>query len=139
LWEVATGKCLASLDVDIGRPVNKVVFGVDGTSVALESNYSPEVVRYRIYPAHSSSNEDDEDEHPSLPFEFVPLHETQPSVSSRFYCYRQGDEWIIDEQERQVLWVPPDLRRISDSCGKQAVFGSQSGRVAMVDISDVRY
>jgi WD40 repeat protein len=141
LWEVATGKCLASLDV--GRPVNlkKVVFGVDGTSVILEDYGSLEVVRYEISPIHSSSSSNhDKDEHSSLPLEFIPLHDTRPSaISSDFHCYRQGNEWIIDEQDRRVFWVPPDLRYTSDSCGTKVVLGSQSGRVAMVDISDVRY
>ena len=130
LWDVATGTCLASLDV--GRSFRKVVFGVDGTSVILESRYS--VVRYGISPTHSCSSNHDKDDHPSLPLKFVPLRDTRPSVSSHFYCYRQGSEWIIDEQERRVLWVPPDLRYKSDSCGKKVALGSRSGRVVMVDI-----
>jgi len=133
MWEVATGKCLASLDVD--GFFKKVVFSVDGTSVILESYNSLKVARYGISPAHSSSK----DEYSSLPMEFVPLHDTQSSVSSHFYCYREGSEWIIDERERWILWVPPDLRYKSDSCGTMVVLASESGRLVIVDISDVQY
>jgi len=132
LWEVATGTCLASLD--IGRSFKNVVFGVDGTSVILGNDDSPEVAKYGIFPTHSSSN----DERSSFPMEFVLLHDVQPSVSSHFFCHREGDEWIIDEQDKRVLWVPPDLRHRSDSWGKKVALGSPSGRVAMVDISDVQ-
>jgi len=136
LWEVATGKCLASLDV--GRYFNEVVFSVDGTSVILETPSS--VVRYGISPTHSSSSSNHgKDGHSSLPLKFVPLRNTQPSVSSNFHCYRQRSEWILDEQDRRVLWVPPDLRGKCDSCGKKVVLGSPSGRVVIVDISDVQY
>jgi WD40 repeat protein len=133
LWEVATGKCLASLDV--GGSFNKIVFGVDGTSVILESSGSLEVVRYGISPTHSSSSNHDKDKHSSLPLEFIPLHDTQSPVSSHF----SGWDWIRDEQERLVLWVPPDLKYTSDFCGKKVALGSRSGRVVMVDISDVQY
>jgi len=132
LWEVSTGKQLASFKVD--SPFDKVAFGFDGTSVSLESDDS--VMRYRISPTQSSSD-NDKDEHSSLPMQFVPLYDAEPSVSSHL-CYHQGSEWIIDERKRRVLWVPPDLRNRSDSCEKQAVFVSQSGKLIIVDISDVQ-
>jgi WD40 repeat protein len=139
LWEVATGKPLAYLYVC--GCFEKVEFGVDGTSVILEKNNdSLEVVRYGISPTHSSSN-DDKDKHSSPQLQFVPLHDTQQSqpVSSHLHCYRLESEWIIDEQKRRVLWVPPDLRYISNSCGKKIALGSSSGRVAMIEVLDVRY
>jgi hypothetical protein len=106
----------------------------------LGNNDSLEVVRYGISLAHSSSH-DDKDKDSLLPLQFVSLRDTQQShpVSSHLHCYRQGDEWIIDEQKRRVLWVPLDLRCSSDSCGKKIALGSSSGRVAIIDILDVQY
>jgi hypothetical protein len=115
-----------------------VVFGVDGTTVRLESNYSESVMEYRISPIQSSSDNDHIDGHSSLPMQFVPIQDPQPSVSSSHLCYKKGSEWIIDEQKRRVLWVPPDLRNRSDSREKKAVLGSESERLVFVDISDVQ-
>jgi hypothetical protein len=135
LWEVATGNELAYVEVD--DIFDKVAFGVDGTSVRLENDDSESVMRYRISPIQSSSDNDRIDGYSLLPMQFVPLQDPQPSVSSHF-CYKKGSEWIIDEQKRWVLWVPPDLRSKSDSCEKKAVLEFASGRLVFVDISDVQ-
>jgi WD40 repeat protein len=134
LWEVATGKQLASVKVD--RIFGEVAFGVDGTSVSLNSNYFKSVMRYRISPIQPSSG-NDIDGHSSLLMQFVPFHDAQPSVSSHL-CYRQGSEWIIDERKRRVLWIPPDLRDGSYSREKKAVLGTYIRRLVFVDISDVQ-
>jgi hypothetical protein len=95
-------------------------------------------MRYRTSPVETSSN-DDKDEHSSFPMEFLPLHDTEQSVSSHLSCYRQESGWILDEQERQVLWVPLDLLDTSDAYGKKVVLGSKTGRVAILDFSDAKY
>jgi hypothetical protein len=125
--------------------LQKVAFGVDGSSITVEKD--EETRGYRISPIQSSSNNDTY-KHPLLSMEFIPLQSTQQSVSSHrqsvsshLRYYRKGDEWILDEQERQVLWVPPDLRDAptSHSCGKVAVLGHQSGRVIIANLSDVQH
>jgi WD40 repeat protein len=133
LWEVATEKHLASMELD--GYVEKVTFGVDGTSVVLDKISS--TMRYEISSIQSSSN-DDKDGHSSPPMQFVRMDDKQQFVSSHLPCYRQESGWILDEQERRVLWVPPDLRNGSDAYGKKIVLGSDSGRVAILDFSDVR-
>jgi hypothetical protein len=123
----------------------KVVFGVDGSSIILEKGDL--MMRYRISPTQSSSN-DHKSDHSSLPMEFVPLHDTQQSVSSdrqsvssHPHRYRLGNEWILDEQKRRAFWVPPDLRdpRTFHSYGKVVVLGYQSGRVVIANFSNVQY
>jgi WD40 repeat protein len=131
LWEIATGKCLASMELD--RYFDKVAFGVDGTSIILENN--DQTMRCSISPSQSTS--DHMDYHSSLPMKFIPLHDPQQSVPTHLHHYRRRREWILDEQKRRVLWVPPDLRHAGDSYEKKVVLGSHSGRVPIVDISDV--
>jgi len=128
LWEIATGTCLASVEID--RSFDKVVFGSDGTGVILES--SNNTMRWSISPNQSPA-----DDHSSLPVKFVPLHDTRQSVPTRLH-YWQRREWIVDEQERRVLWVPPEMRYTGDSYGKMVVLGSDSGRVPIVDFSGVQ-
>jgi WD40 repeat protein len=134
LWEIATGKCLTSMELD--RCFDKVTFGVDGTSVILEDN--GETMRWSISP-NRSTPDGDKDGHWSLPITFVPLHDTRQSAPPCLHHYQPLNEWILDEQERRVLWVPPDLRNTSDSYGKKVVLGSVSGRVPIVDVSDVQF
>jgi WD40 repeat protein len=133
LWEIATGKCFASMEVD---EFDKVAFGGDGTSVILENSSETESERWSISP-NQSTTDDDKDDHLSLPMKFVPLHDAQQSIPTRFYHYRRGRGWIVDEQERQVLWVPPDMENTGDSCGNRVVLGSPSGRVPIVDLAEV--
>jgi hypothetical protein len=89
LWEIVTGKRLASVEVD--KSFQKVAFGVDGTYVILESKDLAMI--HRISPNQSTSN-NDENGHLSLSMEFIPVHDTQQSVSPRHYHYLPGNEWI---------------------------------------------
>jgi hypothetical protein len=134
LWDIATRKCLISVEVDAS--FRKASFSVDGTSVILESKDSK--TGWRLSP-NRSAIEDHKNNHPSHLMEFFPIPDAQQSVSPRLYHYHQENEWIVDEKERRVLWVPPDLRHESDSYGNMVALGSQSGRVPILDFSDVRY
>jgi hypothetical protein len=135
LFEVATGKCLAARKVD--GSIQKIIFGVDGTSVILESKDS--VVSLGIS-SMQSTTDDNNNNRSSLPMEFVPSHNTRQPAPPHLYHYRQGSEWILDEDMRRVLWVPLDLRdKCNDFHGKKVTFGSQSGKVVIFDFSDVKY
>jgi hypothetical protein len=133
LWEIATGKCLASMELD--KLFNKVAFGGDGISVIVEN--SSETERWSISP-NQSTDDDDKDDHSSFPMKFVPSHDSHEPVPTRFHHYRWWREWILDEQGRRILWVPPDMRSTGDSYGKKVVLGAASGLVPIVDISDVQ-
>jgi len=142
LWEVATGDCLASTQVD--NHFDTVAFAVGGDSVILTSRATQAQKRWMIspntrdLPSSNSSNGD----HSLLPMSFFPLHDTQQPTSldvpSHQVYFKQYDEWILNKQKRRVCWVMPDLRGYTyDIYGEKVVMGSSNGRVTIVDISDV--
>jgi hypothetical protein len=127
LWEIATGKCLSSMKPD--RYFDEVRIGGDGISIIIEDKGKTE--RWSISP-NQSTDDDDKDDQSSFPMKFVPLHDAHQPVPTRFHHYRPWIEWIVDERERRVLWVPPDMRFAGDSYGKKVVFGALSGLVPIV-------
>jgi WD40 repeat protein len=140
LWEVETGQLLAETEAHgyLHRP--DIAFGVDATSVVLQTFRT--VMRWQISPAPSSDYQDDNrNNHSSLPLIFIPIHDehqsTSPSVAPCQYDYDEGEGWISDEQGRQVLWIPPDRRGKVDRYGEKFVLGSPSGKVTFVDLSDL--
>jgi hypothetical protein len=72
--------------------------------------------------------------------EASPLKDTwQTVVGSELPCRQSGDKaWILDEHDRQILWVPPANRggpaRWYEDC---LVIGGAGGRLTLVDFSDV--
>jgi len=83
LWEIATGKCLASMELD--NSFDKVAFGGDGISVIVEN--SSETKRWSISP-NQSTDDDDKDDLSSFPMKFVPSHDAHQPVPTRFHHYR---------------------------------------------------
>jgi hypothetical protein len=73
---------------------------------------------------------------------FVPIPDNEqsapPDAAPHQYHYEKGSEWILDEQNRRVLWIPPDQRGdgASDFNGKKVVLGSLRGKVTIMDFSD---
>jgi hypothetical protein len=145
LWEVKTGSLLARVEVD--RKFDNVAFGVDGTSVhSRQSLHS--VKRWRISPAPSSDLNlpirINRNNYSSLPMVFVPVHNDQKcstptAIVPHQYRYEKENGWILDGQDRRILWIPPDLRgNMSDRYGKKIVIGSSRGMVTVVDFSDHR-
>jgi dipeptidyl aminopeptidase/acylaminoacyl peptidase len=147
LWEVETGSPLANSEADWEEfdDEEDVAFGVDGTSVILQSRHS--VKRWRISPApydHNLTFEINWKINPwSLPLSFVPMlddqqHSTPPAIVPHQYRYKDEDAgWILDGQDRRVLWIPPNLKGgISDCYGKKIVIGSPGGKMILVDFSD---
>jgi hypothetical protein len=70
----------------------------------------------------------------------LPLKNTdQPLANSELPCRwsRDGD-WILDEHDRQILWVPPANRGYAARWyGHDLVIGGQTGRLGLVDFSNV--
>jgi len=145
LWKVETGSLLAEVEGD-GKfnDYNDVAFGVDGTSIILQNRHS--VKRWRISPAPSSDHNlpigIDRNNHSSLPMVFVPMlddqqHSTPPAIVPHQYRYEKENGWILDGQDRRVLWIPPSLKGDASDCyGKKTVIGSFTGMVTVVDFSD---
>jgi WD40 repeat protein len=53
-------------------------------------------------------------------------------------CYSHYGDWILDEHDRQILWVPP-TNRVGEArwYGHHLVIGGQTGRLTLVDFSNV--
>jgi hypothetical protein len=140
------GKSLAEMRV--ADEFISFVFDLDGTILHVQKDHRS-LGRWRISPApspdHESSIDDNKNDHSSLPMVFVPIHdETQqqstpsisPAIAQPQYKFSWGGGWIKDKQERQVLWIPPDLRGPSDCYDKKVVIGSDTGNVTIVHFSD---
>jgi WD40 repeat protein len=135
LWKVATGDCLALMQVD--SKVENISLDVDGNDLVLIINNTE---RWRLSsaptPSPESSVSDDTDANissGSLPMVFVPIHHaTQPSMSPCLPPYRHDPKtsWILDQQERRMLWVVPDWQ--SHFHGTKVVLTSPTGRVIMI-------
>jgi hypothetical protein len=159
LLDVETGACLASMPVDDYLHESDITFGVDGTSISLSGNLG-NLKAWRIVPILSnagtyidneSSNKssdyefsDDDSCTDDLPMVFIPvdvalLRPILPSFKQGFY--EPEEEWIVDQQNRRVCWVPPDARTIesSDCHGEKVVLGTENGGITIVDLSGVRY
>jgi WD40 repeat protein len=143
LWDVATGGCLASTEmedfsVDLGRDLT---FDLDADEILEGVDW---LQRWTLPSApnfHDDSSINDEDPS-SLPMIFVPTIQntapfTFPSESQHYCRHEKWSSWVLDRHQRRILWVPPGLCLKSDSCGRRVVFGSESsyGRVTIVDFS----
>jgi WD40 repeat protein len=145
LWEAKTGSLLAKVEVDKEfDDEDDVAFGVDGSSVILQSRHS--VKRWQISPApfsdHNLPTRTNRNNHSSPPMVFVPMlddqqHSTPSAIVPHQYRYEVGNGWILDGQDRHVLWIPPNLKgHASDCYGKKVVVGCLTGKVILVDFSD---
>jgi len=140
LWEIMTGNCLASMEVD--EPFDNVSFGADGTSVILASRDLAKMI-WRIIPSPASNQSSSICDN-TLPLQFTPNHDTSqpisPDVPLRRHHHQKRNAWILDEQGRRVCWVGPDLRyATSDYNGEKVAFGTWAGRVPILDFSGVQY
>jgi hypothetical protein len=63
----------------------------------------------------------------------------KPLAGSEAPCRQSNDgSWIFDEHNRQILWVPPANRGFAAHWrGHHLVIGSRSGRLTLVDFSNV--
>jgi hypothetical protein len=128
------------MDVDIS--FKTVASDIDGTNFILQGD--DPMNRWRISISNREMLDDDNvTNNSSLPMVFVPIYDGQPqsispAVALRQHPYREHSEWILDEKDRRVLWIPPDTRGSVSSChGKKIVIGSRSsGKVTILDFSN---
>jgi WD40 repeat protein len=110
LWDLRSGHPVARLDFDC--PLlreSRIAFAVDGTSVFTHSG-GEILQRWRISSAPLSHDHDDPfsntNKSTSLPMVFIAMQENLSL--SRQYCRYKGDEWILGEDGKRILWLPPD-------------------------------
>jgi WD40 repeat protein len=160
LWDFTTGICLAYLRLGF-RGHSRAAFAVDETNVCVESNagtrswrISPTpTINHRLFSDNEFTSlpmdsiprprkrkyQDILDRFTSLPMVFVPLPEERPheDTSGHRQCYYLDKEWILDQNNRCVFWLPPDrTSSAADFYGKKVVVGDTSGFVYVVDFSD---
>jgi WD40 repeat protein len=154
MWEVATGNCLAVMEVESNQFSNyaDMSFDFDGTSVILRcrdttqrwrlSSADPTPYRYEA-PAIDDTN--------NLSMVLVPIHDAEsvappppppppPPENLPEFCYDPKSSCILDRQDRRILCTLPDWKVLGwDSVvyGTRVVFTSPTGRVIIVDFSDV--
>jgi WD40 repeat protein len=138
LWEVTSKDCLASMTVDSAfTEYFDASFEVDGTIIRLKLD--DKTLGWRLSSSapticHGSSIDDDTRNLSPLPMVFVPIQDLEQLPYPRHqYHYDDNSPWVLDDQKRRILWIPPDMRYGSDSKGAKIGFGSTSGRVTFVD------
>jgi hypothetical protein len=64
----------------------------------------------------------------------------QPIIYSEVPCrWSDDDAWILDEDNRQILWVPPTSRGSGLWYGLRLVIGGETGHLTLVDFSNVNF
>jgi WD40 repeat protein len=132
LWHLKRSRCLAHLEFDRCLQAKaQISFATNGTGVSLLKN-SGGTQSWRISPNHnidltrnSIKNSDGTKSRlvsahcsnggtTKLPIVFVPIIEERSnwdtSVPCQSYHYKADSEWILDQNGRRVLWIPPDER-----------------------------
>jgi WD40 repeat protein len=161
LLEIATGHCLASMNLESSSRTefhhSDISFDVDGSSIIiLTHRRNAGVLKWRLSSIQNNiprpldlNFSDDDVERYFLQEGIRVVHSRYHigiwntiSVSSREDIPRHRDDkssWILDNQKGRVLWIPPDLRQMSSTsrCGKKVAFGSDKGRVTLVDFRSV--
>jgi hypothetical protein len=103
--------------MEVDTVVENISFDVDGSDLVLVIDNTK---RWRLSSAPTvfleSSADNDTDttiSSESLPTVFVPVHDDmQQSRSPDLSPYRCDwkNSWVLDQQERQMLWIAPDWR-----------------------------
>jgi WD40 repeat protein len=151
LWDLGSGKRLASLPVKKSWLVPQIAFAVDGTSVSTyDDNKIIQCWRISLAPL-SNRHDSNTATFTSLPLVFIPMQdESSHQVASmpRNWCRYEDNnsEWILGEDEKRLLWLPQDRRRSSQGWvsswrtsslhGKKIAIGTDSGRAYVADFSD---
>jgi WD40 repeat protein len=147
LWDLGSGKRLACLDFD-SPFLRESQITFDGTSVFI--HYGDDIIQcWRVSPARFSNHCDDSFSDSNqftslaLPLVFIPMQENSPhQITSvpKQHCRYEGDEWILDDNRKRILWLPPDRRGLASASkchGKKIAIGTYpSGRVYVADFSD---
>jgi hypothetical protein len=149
LWNLERQGCLAHLQFDKPLQVGaQISFSINGTSVFLKNGGGTQ--NWRISPNHNIDTRDSiqnsgstqrSRDRTKLPMVFVPTTEEQSNqdvcMPCQSYSCDTDGEWILDQDERRVLWIPPDERprKIWNSIEKVMVIQTESGKVYFVNFA----
>jgi WD40 repeat protein len=141
IWSLVTGERLAQLELDDAPqyPVSKIAFDIDESDILIASK-DDLTKSWRISPANLPDYRSSKNKSSTLPMVCVPMHEEWSikdiSTPSQYCRYKEGAEWIVDQDGVRMFWVPPDRRGSAiDIHGKKVAVGTDSGRVYIVDFS----
>jgi hypothetical protein len=136
LLDITTGDCLASMKSKSGK-FSGISFGVDGSSIILRDRDN-EIQRWTLSSAYNP-NHTHNSTTSHLPMIFVPIQDmeppTLPDISPNHYHYDERKPWVLDKQNRRMVWVLPESKAYFH--GEKVVFVSRSGRVTMVNFPNV--
>jgi WD40 repeat protein len=146
LWDPESNGCLAHLEFD--RPFQvkaQISFSTNAKSVSVLNNSGTQSWRIRtprISQAARRSRMKNGDA-TKLPIVFVPTTEERSnqnaSAPCQFYRCDTDGEWILDQDGRRVLWIPPDERPQRSwnnfKREKKVLIQTESGKVYFVDFS----
>jgi WD40 repeat protein len=140
LWNVATGDCLASMKVELDK-FTDISFGVDGSSIILRDR-DDAIQRWTLSSVHNPTVTHINNlttSLPRLPMYFLPIQDmdqptTLPDIFLHQYHCDERRSWILDNQSRQMLWIPPDLKGYCH--GENVAFVSSSGGVTIGHFSN---
>ena len=161
LWDWKSEGCLAHLEFD--RPLQvqvQISFSANATSLSIlkngvgvqswciSPNHNIDLTRDSIKNSdgtmsrlisvhHSRARNSDVNK---LPIIFVPTTEEwsnwDASMPCQSYHCDTDDEWILDQDGRHVLWIPPDERPMNFWSGfKNVLIQTESGKVYHVNFS----
>jgi hypothetical protein len=54
----------------------------------------------------------------------------------RPYRFPEGSEWILDQNNRRVCWIPADRRGYGDFHGEKVVLATLTGKIVVIDLSN---
>jgi WD40 repeat protein len=142
LWNLKRKRCLAHLEFDDPLEVQvQISFSSDATSVSVLNNSGTQ--SWHIHTSHkfARGSQTKNSDATKLPMIFVPTTEERSnqdaSAPCRSYHCNKDDEWILDQDGRRVLWIPPDERPQNVwntiKCEKVMVIQTESGKVYRVN------
>ena len=144
LWDLKSEECLAHLKFNRQLKVQaQISFSTNATSVSILKNsdgmqswcisHNPKFHLTRAYIKNSGSTQ-------QLPMVFVPTSNGQSNQDATVPCQSYhcdtDDEWILDQDGRHILWIPPDERPRKFwgfTCEKKVLVETESGKVYIVN------
>ena len=131
LWDWKSTRHLAKLEFNMPFEVQAQISFATTTSVSVLQN-SNGAHNWCISPNYSTKTR--------LPMIFVPTTEERSnqnaSTPCQSYHYKMDSEWILDQDGRRVLWMPPDERPREIwcfKCKKKVLIQTEGGKVYFVD------
>jgi hypothetical protein len=144
LWDLKSERCLACWD--FGDPLEvqvQISFSTDATCVSVLNNSGTQSWRIHTSRKFARGSRTKKSDTTKLPMIFVPTTEERSnqdaSALCRSYHCNTDDEWILDQDGRRVLWIPPDERprKVWNTikCEKVMVIQTESRKVYRVNFS----